>query len=178
MQFHFAPLPQAAVENILKEKTDRKPAEIKLAAQLAEGSPGLAIEMDVEATAQAHKNALRILERAARGQGFAQLFADTSAIAKDRESSFEDQIGIFYGLLTDLLELTSKLKQPVLRNAPLSKELDSLSKSVDSAWVLRAIAGFDELYAGARRNLNRQLGLDALAASLAPDSSRGSSSRF
>jgi DNA polymerase-3 subunit delta' len=178
MQFHFAPLPQAAVENILKEKTDRTPAEIKLAAQLAEGSPGLAIEMDVEATAQAHKNALRILERAARGQGFAQLFADTSAIAKDRESSFEDQIGIFYGLLTDLLELTSKLKQPVLRNAPLSKELDSLSKSVDSAWVLRAIAGFDELYAGARRNLNRQLGLDALAASLAPDSSRGSSSRF
>src|SRR5439155_4447587 len=39
MQFHFAPLPQAAVEKILKEKTNRKPAEIKLAAQLAEGSP-------------------------------------------------------------------------------------------------------------------------------------------
>ena len=47
--------------------------------------------------------------------------------------------------------------------------LESLAKSVDSGWVLRAIAGFDELYAGARRNLNRQLGLDALAASLAPD---------
>jgi hypothetical protein len=35
---------------------------------------------------------------------------------------------------------------------------------------MRAIAGFDELYAGARRNLNRQLGLDALAASLVPES--------
>jgi hypothetical protein len=46
--------------------------------------------------------------------------------------------------------------------------LESLAKSVDSAWVIRAIAGFDELFAGARRNLNRQLGLDALAASLAP----------
>jgi hypothetical protein len=31
---------------------------------------------------------------------------------------------------------------------------------------MSAISGFDELYAGARRNLNRQLGLDALAASL------------
>ena len=49
LQFHFAPLPQAAVEKILKEKTARKPADVKLAAQLAEGSPGLAIEMDVAA---------------------------------------------------------------------------------------------------------------------------------
>lgn len=177
MQFHFAPLEQAAVEKILKEKTSRRPAEIKLAAQLAEGSPGLAIDMDVAASSDERRKALHILERAARGQGFAQLFADTSALAKDRESSFEDQISIFYGLLTDLLELTSKIKEPALRNAPLAKDLESLSKSVDSAWVLRAIAGFDELYAGARRNLNRQLGLDALAASLAPDSARSAASR-
>jgi DNA polymerase-3 subunit delta' len=177
LQFHFAPLPEAAVEKILKEKTDRKPAEIKLAAQLAEGSPGLAIEMDVDDTAQRRRTALRILERAAQGHGFAQLFSDTSALAKDRASSFEDHLGVFYGLLTDLLELTSKVRQPVLRNAPLAKELESLSKSIDSAWVLRAIAGFDELHAGARRNLNRQLGLDALAASLAPALLPASASR-
>src|SRR5437870_5408857 len=177
LQFHFAPLPQAAVEKILKERTDRKPAEIKLAAQLAEGSPGLAIEMDVDAASERRKNALRILERAAQGHGFAQLFSDTSALAKDRNSSFEDHIGVFYGLLTDLLELTSKVKEPVLRNAPLAKELESLAKSVDSGWVLRAIAGFDELYVGARRNLNRQLGFDALAASLAPAPSGASVTR-
>lgn len=171
LQFHFAPLPQTAVEKILQEKTGRKPADLKLAAQLAEGSPGLAIEMDVVAAAQSRKNALRILERAACGEGFSQLFAETAALAKDRESSFEDQLGVFYGLLTDLLELTSNLKEPVLRNANLAEELESLSRAVDSAWVIRAIAGFDELYAGARRNLNRQLGLDALAASLAPASS-------
>ena len=177
LQFHFAPLPPAAVEKILKDKTDRKPSEIKLAAQLAEGSPGLAMEMNVEAASQNRRNALRILERAARGQGFAQLFADTSALAKDRDSSFEEQLGIFYGLLTDLLELTSNINEPVLRNVPLAKELESLAKSVDSGWVLRAIAGFDELYAGARRNLNRQLGLDALAVSLAPDTSQALASR-
>jgi DNA polymerase-3 subunit delta' len=174
LQFHFAPLPQPAVEKILKEKTNRKPAEIKLAAQLAEGSPGLAMEMDVDVDAQRRRGALRILEHAAQGQGFAQLFADTSALAKDRDSSFEDQIAVFYGLLTDLLEITSKVKEPVLRNVPLAKELQSLGKTVDSAWVLRAIAGFDHIYAGARRNLNRQLGLDALAASLSPAVSRPS----
>jgi DNA polymerase III subunit delta' len=171
MQFHFAPLPQAAVEKILQEKTHRKPAENRLAAQLAEGSPGLAMEMDVDAAARRRRDALRILERAASGQGFRQLFADTATLAKDRDSSFEEQISIFHGLLSDLLELTSKVKEPVLRNIPLAKELEALSQVVDSRWVMQAISGFDELYAGARRNLNRQLGLDAIAASLAPDSS-------
>jgi len=172
MQFHFAPLPQADVERILKEKTGRKGAEISLAAQLAEGSPGTAMEMDVETTAQRRKDALRILSRAAAGQGFAQLFADTAALAKDREISFDRQLDVFYGLLTDLLELTAKVKSPSLRNKPLARELEALSKTVDVQWVMRAIAGFDELHSGARRNLNKQLGLDALTASLAVSAPR------
>jgi len=177
LQFHFAPLPELEVEQILKGKTDRKPADRKLAAQLAEGSPGLAMEMDVDQTVQRHREALRILDRTARAEGFAQLFADTSAIAKDRDSSFEDHLQVFYALLGDLLELTSGAKQPVLRNLHLSKELEALSKIVDSSWVMRAVTAFDELYIGIRRNLNRQLGLDALAASLAPNPQRAIFSR-
>jgi DNA polymerase-3 subunit delta' len=173
MQFHFAPLPQPDVERILKEKTGRKAGEIALAAQLAEGSPGLAMAMDVEVTAQRRKDALRILTRAAHGQGFAQLFADTAALSKDREISFERHLEVFYGLLTDLLELSAKIEKPALRNKPLAKDLEALSTTVDVAWVMKAIAGFDELHAGARRNLNRQLGLDALTASLATDARAG-----
>jgi DNA polymerase-3 subunit delta' len=171
MQFHFAPLPQLEVERILKAHTDRKPADLKLAAQLSEGSPGLAMEMDVDDALEKRSTALRILERAARGQGFSQLFADTSALAKDRESSFEDLLGAFYGLLTDLLELTSGVKSPLLRNPNLSKQLEALARTVDAKWVMQAIDGMDELAAGARRNLNRQLGMDALAAELAPKAS-------
>lgn len=177
LQFHFAPLPQEDVEKIILAKTDRDKKEVRLAAQLAEGSPGLAMEMDVAATSQRRKDALRILERAATGQGFAQLFADTSALAKDKETSFEEQIAVFYGLLSDLLELTSQVQKPSLRNVALASELLTLSRSVNSAWVMRAIAGFDELHAGARRNLNKQLGLDALAASLAPASADSTVSR-
>ena len=166
MQFHFAPLPLPDVEKLLREKSSRKPAQIKLAAQLSEGSPGLALELDVDAAQQRRRECLRILERAARGQGFAQLFADTSALAKDREASFDEQLSIFYGLLSDVLELSASSSPSTLRNPSLAKEIEALSKSVDIAWVMRAVAGFDELAAGARRNLNRQLGLDALAASL------------
>ncbi len=177
LQFHFAPLPQAEVEKILYDKTDRKPADRKLAAQLAEGSPGLAMEMDVEQTVQRYRDALRILDRSARAEGFAQIFTDTSALAKDRDASFEDHLQVFYSLLGDLLELTSGAKQPVLRNAHLSRELEALSKVVDSSWVMRAIAGFDDLHSGLRRNLNRQLGLDALVASLVPNPPRANPSR-
>src|ERR1700675_769266 len=177
LQFHFAPLPQADVEKILQEKSALKPADRKLAAQLAEGSPGLAIEMNIEQASGQRRNALRILECAARGEGFAQLFAETAALAKDRESSFEEQIVVFYGLLSDLLELTSGMARPILRNAPLARDLETLGKSVTSAWVMQAISGFDELHAGARRNLNRQLGLDALASSLTPQLARGDVAR-
>jgi DNA polymerase-3 subunit delta' len=172
LQFHFALLPQADIEKIVRQKGGRAAGESKLAAQLAEGSPGLALAIDVERAAQQRRDALHILDRAARGQGFAQLFVETAQLAKDREAPFEERIAVFYSLLNDLLELTSGVRQPLLRNAALSKEIESLAHVVDSTWVMRAIAGFDELHSGARRNLNRQLGLDALAASLAGSSAR------
>ena len=168
MQFHFAPLPVAEVESILKSHSDRKPSEIQLAAQLSEGSPGLALELDLEDAIEKRRIVLRILERASRGQGFAQLFADTSALAKDRESSFEDLLSIFYGLLSDLLELNAGVRAPLLRNPHLVKELQNLARSLNPAWIASALSGMDKLAGGARRNLNRQLGLDALALSLAP----------
>ena len=99
------------------------------------------------------------------------LFAATNQLAKDRESSYEDLLGDFYGLLSDLLELSAGLKSPHLRNPHLAKELEALARTVNSDWVIRAISGIDELAAGARRNLNRQLGMDALAASLSPTES-------
>ncbi|HTC42484.1 MAG TPA: hypothetical protein VK703_12975, partial [Candidatus Acidoferrales bacterium] len=167
MQFHFAPLPVAEVEKILSMHSDRKPDNIKLAAQLSEGSPGLALELDVEDAVEKRRTALRVLERAARGQGFAQLFADTAALVKDRKSSFEDLLGVFYGLLLDLLELNAGLRSPLLRNPNLTKELEALARTVDTAWIRQAMAGMDWLAGGLRRNLNRQLGLDSLAVSLA-----------
>jgi DNA polymerase-3 subunit delta' len=168
MQFHFAPLPIGEVESILKAYSDRKPAEIKLAALLSEGSPGLAMKMDLDYAVEKRKTALRILQSAARGQGFSQLFADTAALAKDRESSFEDLIAVCYGLLSDLLELNAGVHAPLLRNPHLSKELEALARSVDATWIRKAISGLDELARGMRRNLNRQLGLDSFALSLIP----------
>jgi len=171
LQFHFAPLPASEVEAILKEKSDLSPAATRLAAQLSEGRPGYALEMDALKESERRSNGLKILDRAARGEEFGQLFALTNAISKDREISFEEQLSIFYSLLSDLLELSSGIASPQLRNLPLRKDLDAMAKRIDAPWVMRALRGLDQLAAGARRNLNRQLGLDSLAAELSPASS-------
>jgi DNA polymerase-3 subunit delta' len=171
LQFHFAPLPAREVEAILEERSDLSPAAARLAAQLSEGRPGYALEMDAIKESERRSNALRILDRASRGEDFGQLFALTNAISKDREVSFEEQLSVFYSLLSDLLELCSGITSPQLRNLPLRKDLEAVAKRIDANWVMRALRGLDQLAAGARRNLNRQLGLDSLAADLSPASS-------
>jgi DNA polymerase-3 subunit delta' len=168
LQFHFAPLPASEVEAILKEKSQLSANAARLAAQLSEGRPGYALEMDAVKEGERRNNGLKILARAARGEEFAQLFALTNAISKDRDVSFEEQLSVFYSLLCDLLELSSGIPSPQLRNLPLRKDLDAVAKQIDIRWVMRALRGLDQVAAGARRNLNRQLGLDAFAAELSP----------
>jgi len=166
LQLHFAALDAASMETMLKERTNWKPAERELAVALAQGSPGAALGLHLEAAMELRRQALAILERAARAQGYAQLFSRTAALVKGREYSVDEQLEAFYSLLGDLLELCCRLDRPALRNPQLRKELEGLSRAVTPEWVLRAAAGLDELHGRARRNVNRQLGLDALATGL------------
>jgi DNA polymerase-3 subunit delta' len=173
LQFSFAPLTTEEVERILRARTEMKPAERKLAAQLSEGSPGAAMDLDLEVALKLRRDCLTVLERSIELRGVSNLFASTSALAKSQEVAFENVLEVFYSLLTDLLDLSCSPSQKVLRNPGLCRELETLSKKVDVSWVSKAVAGFDALHARLRRNVNRSLGLDAVAISLArpaPDS--------
>jgi DNA polymerase-3 subunit delta' len=167
LQFSFTPLGTAEVEEILKARTEMKPEERKLAAEYAEGCPGAAIGLDLEATAKLHRDALAILERSVELRGASDLFAATTALSKSQEIAFENVLEVFYSLLTDLLDLSSSSTKKVLRNPALRRELETLSKRIDAAWIRKAVDGFDVLHARTRRNINRSLGLDAVAISLA-----------
>ena len=166
MQFSFTPLGAEEVEQILKAHTKMTPEERKLAAQYAEGCPGAAIELDLEATAKLRRDALAILERSVELRGVSDLFAATAALAKSQEIAFENVLEVFYSLLTDLLDLSSSSTKKVLRNPALGRDLEALSKKVDLAWISKAVEGFDVLHARTRRNINRSLGMDAVAISL------------
>ena len=165
-QFIFSPMETREVEEIIAQHSDMPARERKLAAQIAEGSPGLALSLDLAKAQELQRLALGILTASIDGPA-ATLFAQTTQLAKGQKVSFETALEVLYSLLTDLLELSAGCAGLALRNAALGKELASLSKRVDSAWVSQAVEALDELSSRLRRNINRQLGLDAVGLSLA-----------
>ena len=166
LQFHFAPVPLTQIENLLSERTKMKPAERKLAAQLADGSPGMALSIEVAESAQLRRSVLRLLEHAVAGEKYGEIFATTAQLAKQEKESFENVLALFYSLVTDLLEISQSPKSSVPRNPDLRRELEALGKKVNLEWALRATQGLDRLGSRLRRNVGRQLGLDALLVSL------------
>lgn len=166
LQFHFAPVPTERIEGFLAERTRAKPAELKLAAQLSGGSPGAALSIDLEESSRLRRSVLRLLEQAVAGQNYTEIFAATAQLAKRERESFENILSLFYSLLTDLLESSQSPASSVLRNPDLRKEIEALGKKIDWNWLVRAARGLDTIEERLRRNIGRQLSLDALLASL------------
>lgn len=166
LQFHFAPVPVDAIESFLKERGERKSSERKIAAQLADGSPGVALSIDLDESKRLRASVLGLLEKAAAGENYRDVFAATAQLAKQEKESFENILAVFYSLLTDLLEISQSPKSSLPRNPDLRRELELLGKQVNLEWVLRATQGVDRLESRLRRNIARQLGMDALAVSL------------
>lgn len=168
LQFFFAPVGQNEMEKILRERTKLDPAGRTRAAELAEGSPGAALGMDVDQAAELRRQALRILELSADGK-LPGLFSLTNQLTKrdgGQAVPFDSLLGALYSVLADLLELTCGSRTPQLRNPSLKKELQTLGSKLGTPWVSRAVRGVDTLSYRHRRNINRQLGLDALGATL------------
>ena len=166
LQFHLAPVAVEEIDAFLKARSDKKPAERKLAAQLAGGSPGAALEMNLDESTRLRRSILRLLETAIQGEKSSELFAATAQLAKQEKESFENVLGLLYSLLNDLLELSQGPKNSFSRNPDLQAELQAFSRKIDFEWVLRATQGLDQLESRLRRNIGRQLGLDSLLVSL------------
>jgi DNA polymerase III subunit delta' len=172
LQFFFSSLEYEQVEQLLRQRDDLAPAQRKLAAQLSEGSPGAALAMDLAETAELRKTALQVLAAIIERRSATDLFSETASLVKGQKTPFETVLEVFYSLLTDLLELSAGFTGQGGRNPALGKELAKLSRQVDTAWVASAVDALDELGGRLRRNVNKQLGLDAIALSLAEASKK------
>ncbi len=137
-----------------------------MAAQLSAGSPGAALSLNLEESARLRRSVLSLLDRAVAGEKYGELFAATAQLSKQEHESFENILALFYSLLTDLLESSEGSKSSLLRNPDLRREVEALGKKINWEWVLRATRGLDTLEGRMRRNIGRQLGLDALVTSL------------
>lgn len=166
LTFWFAPIPPEKIEALLKERSEWKAAERRLAAQLSDGSPGLALELDLGESSRLRREILQLIADAAEGKSYRAVFAATARLAKEESESFENILTLFYSLLSDLLGMSHNPKDFVPRNPDLRRELESLGRKVNETWVGRATEGLDRLELRLRRNIGRQLGLDAVAQTL------------
>jgi DNA polymerase-3 subunit delta' len=163
LTFWFAPVPAEQIEELVKERTEMKAAERKLAAQLADGCPGAALSLDTAESARLRREVLELIRQGVEGKSYRTIFATTARLAKGESETFENILALFYSLLADLLELSHSPENFVPRNPDLRRELETLAEGVDDVWVMRATKSLDRLEGRLRRNVGRQLGLDGLA---------------
>lgn len=166
LTFWFAPIEPRKIEDLLKSHSERSTADRKLAAQLADGSPGAALELDLTESARLRREVLRLISDAIDGRSYRAIFSATARLAKEESESFENVVSLFYSFFADLLRLSHSTKNFALRNPDLRPELEKLARKINDSWVLQATNSLDRLESRLRRNVGRQLGLDAVAESL------------
>ncbi len=159
--FFFAPLRPQEMTKFLANKPDAR----RLSAW-AQGSPGRALALDVAAYESRRAAMLALLRAGAGSAGFGDLLRHTEALARDRSEKLELLLEMLYGLLHDLLRLqTGDHGLPII-NEDLRQELAALGARVDFAWLDHARAALDELDDLTRRNIQKQIALEALAVKL------------
>lgn len=164
---HLGPAAPEDVERFLAARLPEMPAaDRRLSAHLADGSPGRALSLDLEAVRGLRTAALGLLSAAVEPKrNYDDLLARAEALARDGES-LESLLAVVYSLLEDLLLLREGRR--ILRNVELEKPLQQMAARIDWPWMVRATERVDALQLNLRRNLNKQMAVEALATALAP----------
>ena len=130
---------------------------------LARGSPGLAMSLDLETYDRRRASMLTLLEVAAGLAPFSA-WVKYAESAANRQEKLDALLGILYGLLEDVLVL--ERGGSAIRNADVRPQLDALAGRVSFDWIRKAVAKVDELAELVRRNIQKNIALDALIAEL------------
>ena len=145
-----------------------QPRHRALVARLAQGAAGRALNFDLESYILARADALLLLRSALAEEDHTALFrmTETYRAGADGQIKATTLLRTLGLLLEDLLLLTAGTPE-LLRNLDIRDELQTLAKAVSFSWIENASRGLDQVTSGMRRNLLRNLSLDAIAENLA-----------
>ena len=132
---------------------------------LAEGAPGLAVSIDLEAYDRRRTAMLALLKVAGGLAGFDTWLKHADSVSARRTEKLESYLEVLYSLLEDIVFLIHASPK-ALRNNDVRSDLDALASRVDFDWLRRAIARVDELVELGRRNIQKSIAFDAFAAGL------------
>jgi len=162
-------LPPEEIEMLLQDRRPEwQPKQRTLVAKLAQGAAGRALGFDVESYVQARTDALLLLHSAVSDPDHTALFRMTETYRAGAEGQVKTTTLLrTLGLLLEDLLLLSAGTPELVRNVDIRAELERLAAAVSFAWIENASRGLDQVTSGMRRNLLRNLSLDAFAESLA-----------
>jgi len=159
--FHFAPLAREEMDAFARARgLDQAERRVMLAA----GSPGLAVSLDLEAYDKRRAAMLTLLKVAAGAAPFAAWLPVSESIGRSRGEKLELYLKALYELLRDLLLLHEGAGEP--RNQDIRRELEAVAGQVEFAWIRRAVKKVDDTVELVRRNIQKQIALDALIVEL------------
>ena len=167
--FYFARLSQAEMEQFLEPRTSVSARDRERLARWSQGSPGDALAIDIEQYTTRRDSMLTLLRTALGQASFAELLSHTEILARQREERIEILADSLYGLLHDLLHLRLNLPQSVI-NADIQKDLQKMAHAASFEWIEKAAQRIAEIHQLDRRNIQKQMALEALAIGLRPAS--------
>ena len=162
-------LPVEELEMLLADRRPEwTPKHRSLVARLAQGAAGRALGFDLDAYTAARADAMVFIRSAISDLGHTDLFkmTETYRAGADGQMKATGLLRTFGLILEDLLLLQSGTPERV-RNVDLRPELEKLAASVSFQWIEAASRGLDQVQSGMRRDLLRNLSLDAFAEGLA-----------
>src|SRR5579872_6443378 len=160
--FQFGRLQEGDMRAFIKARGLDEP-ERRLA--LAEGAPGLAVSIDLEAYDRRRTAMLALLKVAGGLSGFDSWPKHADSVAARRTEKLESYLEVLYSLLEDTVLLVHA-SHKALRNNDIRGDLEALARRVDFEWLRRAASRVDELVELGRRNIQKSIAFDAFAASL------------
>lgn len=142
----------------------RKLPEAQTRVELAEGSPGLAVTLDLEQLRMRRALILAALECAAGLIPFSAWVQQSEAFSNGRSEKLEFYLKLAYGLLRDILSAWHG--KPPVRNRDVAQRITKIAEAVSFSWIERAAVQVDELVLMVRRNIQKTAALDAFIINL------------
>ena len=169
VSFTLHALPPEEIErNLAERRPEWNSRQRILVARLSGGALGRAYKFNLETYAASRQDAILLLQSAVQGDDHSALFRVTETYRAGAEGGDKTDglLRATYSLLEDLLYLRSDVED-LVRNIDILPDLKKLAGSVDFEWIRRATQGLGQVESGMRRNLLRNVSLDAFVTSLA-----------
>lgn len=162
---YFSALSNEEMESFLRMRSDIPPTIREHIGAWAQGSPGVALSLNVEDFLRRRQAMLALLKTALSNGEFAVLSGELGALARKQSEGIDRLSSMLTSLLRDLLRLHLKIEEGLVHR-DIAGELSQLARQSDFAWTQRAAAALDHLEKLQPTNIQRQIALEAFALTL------------